>query len=150
MESVKQYAIEKVAKTDFSEAIKGMRIIFLKPMQFRSTINWQDIIETTKNDLKSFYEVLFLAPLNARLIVMSLIIIFFGFWDTFVVTFLIDFLNKVIQSNGDNIVLKVIPMSGYIFIAILAIPAFGGQIPLIGLSKKIGTFFVIFFGVLLS
>ena len=65
-------------------------------------------------------------------------------------TFLIDFLSKIISSNGNNIVLRIIPITGYIFIAILAVPAFGAQIPLIGLSKKIGIFYVMFAGVFLS
>jgi hypothetical protein len=91
-----------------------------------------------------------MAPFNKKLIIMSLIVICFGFWDTFVVTFLIDFLSKIISSNGDNIVLRIIPITGYIFIAILAIPAFGAQIPLIGLSKKIGIFYVMFAGVFFS
>ncbi len=64
-------------------------------------------------------------------------------------TFLIDFLDKIISSN-DNILLQTQLFTGYVFIAILAIPAYGAQIPLIGLSKKIGTFFVIFAGVLIS
>lgn len=150
IESVKQYTVSQVQKADFTKVAQGMKFIFLKPMQLYGTINWKDIVTTTQDDLKSFYEVLFMAPYNMRLIVMSLIIVFFGFWDTFAVTFLIGFLNKIIQNNGDSTVLRFIPITGYIFIAILAIPAFGGQIPLISLSKKIGTFFVIFFGVFLS
>ena len=150
IESVKQYTISQVQKADFAQIAQGMRFIFLKPMQLYTQINWKDITQTTKDDLKSFYEVLCVVPLNNKLLVMSSIIVFFGFWDTFVVTFLIDFLNKIISSNSDNIVLKTIPITGYIFIAILAMPAFGGQIPLIALSKKIGNFFVIFSGVLLS
>lgn len=149
IESVKQYAISQVQKTDFKEVAKGMKFIFLKPMQFHAEINWREIVETTKDDLKSFYEVLGTAPFNMKLITMSLIVVFFGFWDTFVITFLVEFLNKIIINN-DNILLQTRLFTGYVFIALLAIPAFGAQIPLIGLSKKIGTFFVIFFGVLLS
>lgn len=81
---------------------------------------------------------------------MALIVVFFGFWDTFVVTFLIDFLDKIISSNSDNILVQTKLFTGYVFIAVLAIPAFGAQIPLIALSKKIGIFPVIFTGVLLS
>lgn len=149
IESVKQYAISQVQKADFKEVAKGMKFIFLKPMQFHTEMNWKEIVATTKEDIKSFYEVLALAPLNKRLIVMSLIVVFFGFWDTFVITFLISFLDKII-SNNDNFILQTRLFTGYMFIAILAIPAFGAQIPLIGLSKKVGTFFVIFSGVLLS
>lgn len=150
IESVKQYTISQVQKTDFAEIAKGMKFIFLKPMQFHMKIDWKEVITTTKDDIKSFFEVLGKAPFNKKLMTMSLIIILFGFWDTFVVTFLVDFLDKIIASNGDNILIQTRLFTGYIFIAILAIPAFGAQIPLIGLSKKIGTFSVIFSGIILS
>lgn len=149
IESVKQYAISQVQKTDFMKVARGMKFIFLKPMQFHSKIDWKEIAVTTREDLTSFYEVLFIAPYNTKLIVMALVVVFFGFWDTFVITFLVDFLNKII-TNNDNILIQTRLFTGYVFIALLAIPAFGGQIPLIALAKKIGTFSVIFSGVLLS
>lgn len=77
MESVKQYTISQIQKADFVQAAKGIKFIFLKPMQFRSKINWKDIIETTKDDLRSFYEVLGQAPFNKKLIVMTLVVVFF-------------------------------------------------------------------------
>lgn len=58
MESVKQYTITQVQKTDFLQMAKGMRFIFLKPMQSHLKINWKDILRTTQDDLRSFYEVL--------------------------------------------------------------------------------------------
>lgn len=150
IESVKQYTISQVQKTDFVEVAKGMKFIFLKPMKFHMKIDWKEVITNTKDDIKSFFEVLGKAPFNKKLMTMSLIIVLFGFWDTFVVTFLVDFLDKIIASNGDNILVQTKLFTGYIFIAILAIPAFGAQIPLIGLSKKIGTFSVIFSGIIIS
>lgn len=150
LESVKQYTISQVQKADFVQIAKNMKFIFLKPMQLRWAINWKEIYDTTIADMKAFYDVICLRPFNNKLLMMSAIIVLFGFWDTFVITFLIEFLNKIINSNGDNLVLQVIPITGYIFIAIMAIPAFGAQLPMINLSKKIGTFLVIFFGVLLS
>jgi hypothetical protein len=58
IESVKQYTITQVQKADFLQIAKGMKFVFLKPMQGNLKINWKDIITTTKDDLKSFYEVL--------------------------------------------------------------------------------------------
>lgn len=150
IESVKQYAISQVQKTDFVEVAKGMKFLFLKPMQFHAKMNWKEVAATVREDMTSFYEVLFMAPYNARLIAMALVVVFFGFWDTFVITFLVDFLNKIISNNNDNILIQTRLFTGYVFIALLAIPAFGGQIPLIALAKKIGTFPVIFAGVILS
>ncbi|NCP77007.1 MFS transporter [bacterium] len=150
IESVKQYTISQVQKTDFLEAAKGMKLIFLKPMQMKLKIDWKEVITTTKEDIRSFFEVLGKAPFNKKLMAMSTIIILFGFWDTFVVTFLVDFLNKIIADDSQNILVRTKLFTGYVFIAVLAIPAFGAQIPLIGLSKKIGTFSVIFAGVIIS
>lgn len=72
----------------------------------------------------------------------------FGFWDTFVTSFLIDFLQEMLLRNKDNPVAAL--MTGYTFIAALALPAYGLQIPFIALARRIGQFMVIFFGVLLS
>ncbi len=58
IESVKQYAVSQVQKADFAEVAKGMKFIFLKPMQAKLDINWKEIYKTTVDDLKSFYEVL--------------------------------------------------------------------------------------------
>ena len=103
IESVKQYVISQVQKADFAQVAKGMKFIFLRPMQSHLKINWKNIIETSKSDLVSFYEVLGTAPFDKKLIIMALIVVFFGFWDTFVVTFLIDFLNKIISSNENTL-----------------------------------------------
>ncbi len=150
IEAVKQYTISQIQKADFLQFAKNMKFIFLKPMQVREKFNWKEVIETTLDNMKAFYEVLCMKPYNNKLLIITAIIVLFGFWDTFVVTFLIEFLNKIIASDGENIILKVIPITGYIFIAIMAIPAFGAQLPMINLSKKIGTFLIIIFWVLLS
>lgn len=124
IESVKQYTITQIKKTDFAKIATDMKFIFLKPIQLHKTINIKEMIEITKEDMKAFIEVLFYKPLSHKLLVMSAIVILFGFWDTFVVTFLINFLDKIITSNGDNILIKTKLFTGYIFIALLAIPAF--------------------------
>lgn len=145
IEAVKQYTISQIQKADFLQFAKNMKYIFLKPMQIKGKFNWKEVVDTTVDDMKAFYEVLCMKPFNNKLLIISSIIVLFGFWDTFVVTFLIEFLNKIIRSDGENIILKIIPITGYIFIAIMAIPAFGAQLPMINLSKKIGTFLIIFF-----
>lgn len=150
LESVKQYTITQIKKTDFANVAAGMKFIFLKPLQLRRTVNIKEMVETVKEDIRSFADVLLNPPLSHRLLIMSVIVVFFGFWDTFVVTFLVDFLDKIINSNRDILLLQTKLFTGYVFIAILAIPAFGTQLPFINLSKRIGTLFIIFFGVILS
>lgn len=145
IEAVKQYTISQIQKADFLQFAKNMKFIFLKPMQVREKFNWKEVRDTTLDDMKAFYEVLCMRPYNNKLLIMSAVIVLFGFWDTFVVTFLVEFLNKIIASDGETIILKIVPITGYIFIAIMAIPAFGAQLPMINLSKKIGTFLIIIF-----
>ncbi|MDD2486823.1 MAG: MFS transporter [Candidatus Gracilibacteria bacterium] len=148
IESVKQYTVTQVGKTDFGQVKQGVKFIFLKPLELKNSINFEEIKKTTIEDLKSFQKILFKAPYSHKLIIMGLIVTLFGFWDTFVTTFLIDFLNNILNQNKDNFIAQL--MTGYIFIAVLAVPAYGAQIPLIGLSKKIGTFTVTLAGVLIS
>lgn len=148
IESVKQYTITQVKKTDFSETAKNMKFIFLKPLGLRKTIDFKEIRKTTTEDMKSFFNILLKAPYSYRLIVIWLVITFFSLWDTFVGSFLIDFLNNVLSQNKTNFIAQL--MTWYVFITILAIPAVWWQSPFINLSKKIWTFMVMFAGVLIS
>ncbi|MCK9272329.1 MFS transporter [Candidatus Gracilibacteria bacterium] len=150
IESVKQYTVTQIQKADFAKLTAGAKFIFLKPLEIKKEINWKDVYLTTKNDIKSFINILFKPPYSHKLIMLSSIIIFFGFWDTFVITFLIEFLDKIINKSGDNVLVQTKLMTGYVFIAILAIPAYGLQLKFISLSKKIGNFLIIFAGVLFS
>ena len=148
IESVKQYAVTQVKKADFGQAAQNMKFVFLKPLELKSTVDFAEIKRVTIEDIKSFQNILFKAPYSYRLIILWLVVTFFWLWDTFVTSFLIDFLNKILAQNKDNFIAQL--MTGYVFIALLAIPAYWAQIPLINLSKKVGTFMVIFAWVILS
>lgn len=149
LESVKQYTVTQIQKTDFAKLTQWVKYIFLKPLEIRKEINWKDIYHITKLDIKSFINILFKPPYSHKLIMLSSIIIFFWFWDTFVITFLIKFLDKILN-NSDNILVQTKLMTWYVFIAILAIPAYWLQLKFISLSKKIWNFLIIFFWVILS
>ncbi|EKE26988.1 MAG: hypothetical protein ACD_4C00091G0002 [uncultured bacterium (gcode 4)] len=148
IESVKQYAVTKVTRTDFSQVAQNMKFIFLKPMELKKTVDFKEIKATAIADLKSFQNILFRAPYSYKLIIVWLIVTLFWFWDTFVTTFLIDFLNNVLAKDKDNFIAQL--MTWYVFIALLAIPAYWAQIPLIWLSKKIWVFTVTLVWVLIS
>jgi hypothetical protein len=77
------------------ESAKNIKYIFLKPIQLKNEINWKEIINITKSDIKYFYNILLIKPYSYKLLVLVCIVTFFSFWDTFVVTFLIDFLDKI-------------------------------------------------------
>ncbi|EKE28646.1 MAG: hypothetical protein ACD_3C00036G0002 [uncultured bacterium (gcode 4)] len=148
LESVKEYTVSQVQKADFAQVASNMKFVFLKPMEIKKSVNWWEIIDTAIIDIKSFMMILFQPPYSHRLLVVWTVLTFFWLWDTFVTSFLIDFLTEVINNNQDNFLAKI--MSAYAFIAVLAIPAYWAQIPLIWLSKKIWVFPVIMAWVLVS
>lgn len=152
LESVKWYAIEQIQKTDFSQVAKNMKFIFLKPLEIKNQVNWKEIYKTTIQDIKDFFNIIAKPPYSHRLIIFATILTIFGFWDTFVTSFLIDFLEKVINSNQQELKKVYLSsiMSSYVFIALLALPAYWAQVPLIWLSKKIWTLNIILFWVIIS
>lgn len=152
LESVKWYAIAQIQKTDFSKIAWELKFVFLKPMEIKNQVNWKEIYTITIQDIKDFFNIIAKPPYSYRLIIFAIILTIFGFWDTFVTSFLIDFLEKVINSNKEELqkVYLQSVMSSYVFIALLALPAYWAQVPLINLSKKLGTFIVIMAWVILS
>jgi hypothetical protein len=91
-ESLKEYAVAQVKKADFAAVASGMKFIFLKPLELKKAVDWKEIYKTTISELKSFKKVLIDIPLSHKLLFLGAILTFFGFWDTFVTSFLIDFL----------------------------------------------------------
>lgn len=152
LESVKQYATTQIQKTDFGEVAKNMKYIFLKPIEIKKSVNWWEIFKITVDDINSFFNILFKPPYSYKLLIFWIILTAFGFWDTFVTSFLIDYLDWIIKWNEESLkqVYLQTVMTSYVFIAILAIPAYWAQIPFVGLSKKIWTFPVMLFWVLIS
>jgi len=152
VESVKQYTVTQIQKADFAWAAKNMKFIFLKPLELKKIINWTEIYNTTIKDIKSFYLILFKPPYSYKLIIFALVLTLFWFWDTFVVSFLIDYLDWIIRNNQgelSKIYLDTV-MTSYLFIWIIAIPAYWCQTFFIKISKKIGTLPIIFFWLVVS
>ncbi len=153
IDSLKEYKTTILSnKSELLEKTKNIKFLFLKPAQKKQTINYQEILETTKSDMKSFYNVIFENPYNHRLLIMWSIFTLFGFWDTFVTSFLIDFIDEVIRNNQNDLAKFYIQniFTAYVFIAILAIPAYWAQIPLIKLWDKIWLFKVLMAWTLVS
>lgn len=145
IEKMKEYVSAQVKKTDFAEiAKKGSKYLFLKPMEVKWTVNFKELIETTKQEFKTAYSVIFWNP-QKFVITWSIISIFlFWFWDTFAATFLVDFLKKFEINSG------FIMVSAYILLWLIAIPAFVTPELFINIAKKIWGFPVVLFGILLS
>lgn len=145
LNSVKDYSAKILNKDELMQKAKWASVLFLKPLELKWKIDFNEIIETTKDDISSFFDILIKAPYNYRLLVMGAILVLFWFWDTFVTSFLIDFLDWVLKENAVPTL-----VSAYVFIAILAIPAYWAQIPLIWLWNKIWVLKVLLAWVLLS
>lgn len=153
LNSIKDYKINIITnKVDLIEKTKNIKVLFLKPIEIREQINFKEIYENTIWDIKSFYKIMFISPYNYRLLIIWIIFTLFWFWDTFVTSFLIDFINWILVKNSTELSrfnLQNI-LTAYVFIALLAIPAYWAQVPLINISKKIWLFKVLMFWVLIS
>lgn len=151
--SIKDYKTSILSnKSELIEKTKNIKVLFLKPVEQKNKIDFKEVYNTTKADLRSFFEILMEPPYNYRLLIMWFIFTLFGFWDTFVTSFLIDFIDQVLNNNKEDLAsfnLQNI-FTAYVFIAFLAIPAYWAQIPLISLWEKIGNLKVLLAWVLLS
>lgn len=139
--SLKEYAIGYVAKTDFAKLASETKLIFLRPQNVStSKFDPKIIIPETIKEMKNIKKVLMELPRNISLYWFTLVVLSFGFWDTFAASFLIDYLSKLPGASG----------FGYALLGILAIPAFVTQEFFIGMSKKVGIFWVATFGLMVS
>lgn len=145
LNSIKDYTTKVLNKDEIIEKAKWAKVLFLKPIEMKNSVNWTEVYTIAKSDIHNFFEILFQAPYNYRLLIMWAVLTLFGFWDTFVTSFLIDFLNWILKTNQVPTLI-----SAYVFIALLAVPAYGAQIPLIALWNKIWVMKVILSWVLLS
>jgi len=91
--------------------------IFLKPVTVSDKmITAEEMVSKTKTSFIDIYETLKYASGKYLIVYWAFIMVLtFGFWDTFASTFLIEFLNR----------LK--PGWSYILLGLIAIPAFGLQ-----------------------
>ncbi len=90
--------------------------------------------------MKNIKKILSEAPIHEGLLWFLVLVLAFGFWDTFAVSFLIQFLADLPGIGG----------YAYLILAAIAIPAFVTQEFFIGLSRRLGKFSVIAFGLFCS
>jgi hypothetical protein len=139
-------------KGEFIEKTKNLKVLFLKPIELKNSINFKEVYDTTIEDMKSFFEILMNPPYNYRLLIVWFIFTLFWFWDTFVTSFLIDFIDSILSKNAADLsTFKVQNIfTAYVFIALLAIPAYWAQIPFIKLWQKFWNMLMLILWVLLS
>lgn len=151
-ENITSYTTNMLNKNEILQKAREAKVLFLKPIEMKNSVDWNEVYNTTREDIKNFFEIIFKAPYNYRLLVMWSVLTLFGFWDTFVTSFLIDFLEQIISINSEalkDLYLQNI-LTAYVFIALLAIPAYWAQGPLIKLSGKIWVMKVILPWILIS
>ena len=101
---------------EIKKYLKNSSYIFLRPMRRKtswSTVDIKEIYSETKESFFSMFQTLKYSKKLHLIVIWSLgVVLTFGFWDIFVATFLIEFLDQ----------LK--PWWSFILLGIIAIPAF--------------------------
>lgn len=148
----KEELIGKINTKNLIELSRQSKVILLKPIEVRKNINFKEIYEASINGFQTFYKIIIQVPRNILILWFFAIMMQFWFWDTFVATFLVDYLKEVLSFNsGDYIILHTRGLiTGYVLLWILIIPAFLFQQFFIERSKKYWIFKVIMFWNILS
>ena len=148
----KEYVIWNIKKTDIKTIIKNTKYIFLIPMEIKNKVGSDEIIKNTYKTFINVYKIIVERPKNLIILWSLSVIMFFGFWDTFVSTFQIEFLNKIIISNSSSSLISSTWgfITWYVLIWLLIIPIFLSQQYFIRKSKIHWVFSIVSFWVLLS
>lgn len=139
-----------ISTKNLMELTKTTQVLFLKPLEIKKNINFKEIYDFTVLNFKRFIKIIFLMPRNLMIFWLFFILMQFSFWDTFVSTFLIDFLEDLTKASADNPIVATWFVTGYILLWVIAIPGFILQDPFINLSKKIWEFNVLMIWTFLS
>lgn len=136
-----KWEISKIVdKVDIKETLKNTKYIILKPSTLLNTgISLREIVTKTGQSFRDILDTLRFS-LDSHLIVYwaFIMLLTFGFWDTFASTFLIDFLDEVK------------PGWSFVLLGIIAVPAFWLQDMFWKLSDKVGSFKLSLVGLALS
>ncbi len=148
----KDILLEKFDKSQFKNIPKNTKYIFLKPIKNIWSIDTDDIIESTIEGFKSFKSVMLSQPRDYIVMITAMTILLFGFWDTFISTFQVDFLEKIIDLNQESLIIEQwwALMSWYVLLLLLVIPAFALQRFFIAQQENYTTLNIILVGIIVS
>lgn len=148
----KDEIVSKVTPQNIVELSKQSKVIILKPIEFKKNIDFKDVYDTSVSWFKVFLKIIFWLPRNLLILWFIYVILQYWFWDTFVSTFQVEFLEKIIWINRDNYLIKQTwwLITWYVLLWLLVLPAFLLQDFFINLSKKLGSFKIIMFWILIS
>ncbi len=150
--SKKEEFIGNINTKNLIELSRQSKVILLKPIEIKKSINIKEIYDYSVSGFKTFYKILFQIPRNLIILWFLVIIMQFWFWDTFVATFLVEFLEKVISFNSNEYLISQTRwiITWYVLLWALVIPAFLFQQFFINKSKKYWVFKVIMFWNIIS
>lgn len=138
LDNVKQYVVETIKKEDLVKIVDKTKYIFLKPKNVKPKINFSEIAEETKTTFTVIYEIFKKRPMKVTIYWATITVLTLWFWDTFASTFLIWFLDTILEGWS------------YVLLWIIALPAFGLQEPFSNMWQKYGVFKVAMMWVFLS
>ncbi len=123
----KDAIVQSVKSVELKEVLWSTKYIFMKPLTLKSQMLpiW-DLVRETHIAFIDIFKTLIYAKSSSLIVYWSFImVLIFGFWDTFASTFLLEFLDQV--KSGWS----------YILLWIIAIPAFALQDPFWRLADKV-------------
>lgn len=128
-ENIKEKLSQTINAAELQKVVTNTKYLFLKPKQKKAKnekIPWGDIMVATKKEFGIIWEIISATPMHYGLIWGLILVLIFGFWDTFASSFLIDYLDAIK------------PGFGYILLAAIGIPGIVLQEVAIKLGQKIG------------
>jgi hypothetical protein len=91
----------------------------------------------TIKDMKIFFKIMFSKPWSYKLLVITWIFVFFGMWDNFVTTFLLDYIDDIMSTSKEVAKFdKFNLLTAYVVIAIFCIPSYWLQVPFVKFAEK--------------
>lgn len=138
LDNVKQYVVETIKKEDLKKIIDKTKYIFLKPKNIKPKINFSEVIDETKATFIIIYKIFSAKPLKVTIYWAMITVLTLWFWDTFASTFLIWFLDTILEGWS------------YVLLWIIALPAFWFQELFWKYADKYGTFLVAMIWIFLS
>lgn len=144
--------VKNINTKNLIEISQKSKVVLLKPVEIKNSIDFWEVAKSTKEEFKRFKSILVTLPPNIMLLGFVFVICLYWFWDTFVSTFLVEFLGKILDSSKDSFIIKSTGwiITWYVFLWLIVIPAFVFQDFFIKMSKKVWVLKVILFWTLIS
>lgn len=130
---LKEYAVASVQMADFQKIAANLKVVLLKPLELRKKVDFGEVASVSRREFKGLWDTLLNPKFrNFKVLWIAAVIVLFGYWDTFVVTYLASYISGEYKF--------ALP---FVLIGIIAVPVFTLQMPFVKLSKRTGWYAVI-------